>query len=74
MSRGPYLGRSKGLCSQGRKLAFAFLFPKIAGGYKNSSWLESGLKVRKSQAMLFFENLSEPKMDVIDQFRFLGKN
>ena len=35
------------------------------GGYTNSSWLESDLKVRKCDAMLFFENLYEPKADVI---------
>ena len=35
------------------------------GGYTNSSWLESDVKVRKCDAMLFFENLYEPKADVI---------
>ena len=39
--------------------------PQDHGGYTSSSWLESVLKVRKCDAMLFFENLYEPKMDVI---------
>ena len=39
--------------------------PQDHGGYTSSGWLESDLKVRKCDAMLFFENFYEPKMDVI---------
>ena len=39
--------------------------PQCHGGYTNSSWLKNDLKVRKCHAMLFFENLYEPKVDLI---------
>ena len=37
--------------------------PQDQGGNTNSSWLESEPKVRNCHAMLFFENLYEPKTD-----------
>ena len=39
--------------------------PQCHGEYTNSSWLKNDLKVRKCHAMLFFENLYEPKVDLI---------
>ena len=58
-------GFQESLTHHDKKMSICSSTPQDHGGYTNSSWLESDLKVRKCHAMLFFENLYEPKMDVI---------
>ena len=58
-------GFQKSFTRPDEKMSICSSTPQDYGGYTNSSWLESDLEVRKCHAMQFFENLYEPKMEVI---------